>query len=173
MDEIEWRPVALEPYGQHYAVSNHGDVIRLTGGYRNAKAGRLLTQKLTQDGYLAVNLCVNGQARCFTIHSLVLVTFVGQRPDGYVARHLNGTRTDNRSSNLAWGTIQDNVDDRGRHGRHPRGMRCAKAKLTNEKVIAIRQAHAAKTPVAEIVQAYGVSRGTIEKVIYRTTWRHI
>ena len=52
------------------------------------------------------------------VHRLVLEAFVGPRPEGMVARHLNGDPGDNRLENLAWGTQSENNYDKVRHGTH-------------------------------------------------------
>lgn len=50
------------------------------------------------------------------VHVMVLEAFVGPRPDGYHAAHEDGTRDNNRLSNLAWKTPAENAADRRRHG---------------------------------------------------------
>lgn len=42
--------------------------------------------------------------------------FLGPRPDGLVVRHLDDDRTNNRASNLAYGTASDNQRDSVRNG---------------------------------------------------------
>jgi len=49
------------------------------------------------------------------IHSLVLEAFVSNKPDGAVARHINGNSFDNRLLNLTWGSQQENANDRSFH----------------------------------------------------------
>lgn len=44
------------------------------------------------------------------VHDLVLSTFVGNPPSGYVAIHKNGNNCDNRISNLVWGFPVPNVN---------------------------------------------------------------
>lgn len=53
-----------------------------------------------------------------TVHSLVLETFVGPRPPGMEARHVNDDPTDNRLENLCWGTRSENSHDAIRNERH-------------------------------------------------------
>lgn len=62
-------------------------------------------------GYLRISLYENGNRWDTTVHRLVLSAFVGPRPRGQVARHLNGIRHDNRLLNLAWGTSGENRAD--------------------------------------------------------------
>lgn len=73
-------------------------------------------------GYRSVCLSRDGLRRNFYVHELVLVAFVGPRPSpDHEVLHGNGVRDDNRLENLRWGTVQENADDRRRHGRVPSG----------------------------------------------------
>ena len=45
------------------------------------------------------------------VYHLVLEAFVGQRPDGTEARHLNDQPADDRLVNLKWGTSSENKQD--------------------------------------------------------------
>jgi hypothetical protein len=49
---------------------------------------------------------------------MVLEAFTGPRPEpAYHARHLDGNPQNNALANLAWGTRQENWEDRRSHGR--------------------------------------------------------
>lgn len=52
------------------------------------------------------------------VHVLVLEAFVGPRPPGMECLHSNDVGTDNRLSNLRWGTHSENLNDLVRNGRH-------------------------------------------------------
>jgi hypothetical protein len=96
-----------------YSISDDGQIF-------NSKGKRLTPQKDTRPGkgHLRLVLWRDGEHQTFKIHILVLETFVGPRPDGYEARHLDGNPENNRVSNLAWGTSSENSLDQVRHGRH-------------------------------------------------------
>lgn len=70
--------------------------------------------------YAEVALSHRERAR---VHVLVLTAFHGPRPAGLIARHLNGNGSDNRASNLRWGTSSENMIDRNGHGRTPQLLR--------------------------------------------------
>lgn len=74
-------------------------------------------------GYLSVCLTHDdGVRKNRYVHELVLCTFVGPRPSSkHEALHGDGCRANNWLYNLRWGTVQENADDRERHGGVHRG----------------------------------------------------
>lgn len=56
--------------------------------------------------------------RSVYVHHLVLLAFVGPRPDGQLARHLDDDPANNRLTNLAYGTPSENNFDAVRNGRN-------------------------------------------------------
>ncbi len=46
------------------------------------------------------------------VAALVLETFVGPRPEGHVAQHLNGDPNDNRLENLRWSPVEEQAPER-------------------------------------------------------------
>lgn len=87
-------------------------LISPTGEVWSLKTNRLLTPSPTAKGYLVVS--PDGVKKY--VHALVLETFVGPRPPGYECRHLDGMKTNNAVTNLAWGTQEDNRGDHIRLG---------------------------------------------------------
>lgn len=108
-----------------------------------------------------------GRRRCETVHSLVLEAFSGPRPEGQVARHLNGKITDNRSINLQWGTVAQNVNDARRHGT------CV-YKLDRFKVAEIRQKYAeGGRSYRSLAREYGVGYPAIRCAVLRKTYKDV
>ena len=132
-----------------YEVSDHGRV-------RSTR--KILTPGLSSNGYLLVSLRRDGRSHSMLVQHLVLEAFVGPRPKGQQARHVDTrTKTDNRLTNLAWGTQSENESDKIRHGTSQHGERNHQARLTNVQADEIRrsdlsgQALSAKYGVAESV----------------------
>jgi len=97
------------------------------------------------------------------LHVLVLEAFTGPRPEGAVARHLNGNSLDNRASNLAWGTYKQNSADREALGRTVRGVKHWNAKLSTEQIDEIRALRGQMTQEA-IGKLYGIKQSHVSAI---------
>lgn len=161
IEQPGWRPVV--GFEGVYEVSSCGQVRRV-----GAAANRKLFRRGC--GYDAIYLTDGPRRVCKLVHALVLESFVGPRPYGNVARHLNGIRADNRLQNLAWGTPQENSDDMRRHGTSPAGERNGRAKLTDGAVVEIR---ASRLPFGVLAEKFSVSLRTVIEVRAGLRWRHV
>lgn len=118
----EWK--AIPEFEGLYEVSDRGRVRSLDREYTDVRgarrrvSGRVRKQRLKRpDGYLILDLWRDGKQQTRRAHHLVLAAFVGPRAEGMECRHLNGDPSDNRRTNLAWGTPAENDADTIRHGR--------------------------------------------------------
>ena len=133
-----WKPI---PGYKGYEASDLGRVRSWRGRWGRTEP-RLLALRLS-NGYPGVGLYkddgVSRDAR--SVHSLVAQAFIGPRPEGYEVRHLNGDRTDNRLSNLAYGTPSENKLDAVSHGTHHMASRtcCAQGHPYDEDNTYIRK----------------------------------
>lgn len=117
-----WLPVV--GYEGYFEVSSQGRVRSMDrvavakNGRRTPMKGRVLST-FARSGYRYVHLKVNGVDHKTGVHQLVCEAFHGTPlPTQPEARHKDGTRDNNISSNLEWGTVSQNKDDMVRHGRH-------------------------------------------------------
>jgi hypothetical protein len=78
--------------------------------------------RLAKNGYPRVSLWHNKRNNDFSVHKLVLISFVGPCPDGCEALHYDDIRTNNNLSNLRWGTPIENAADAMRNGRARTGL---------------------------------------------------
>ena len=97
-----WACVEEDP---DYAVSNLGRVSSRKHG-----TAKILSGALLESGRATVTLSGKGTR---LIYQLVVQTFDGEppTPEHTDVRHLNCDRTDNRLSNLCWGTRSENMKD--------------------------------------------------------------
>lgn len=110
-------------YEGRYRVSDQGQVLalareRLIRGRLQPRKECLLQGTIKKWGHRRVQLYFNGKRREFFVHRLVMLAFVGPVPEGMEVCHNNGDPTDNRLTNLRYGTRSDNERDKVRHGTH-------------------------------------------------------
>lgn len=82
------------------------------GTIHSRRGGKILKLYRRDTGYLHTGV---GRGRFRRVHQLVLEAHVGPAPDGLVACHQNGVKTDNRLENLRWDTRSANALDAVRH----------------------------------------------------------
>jgi hypothetical protein len=120
IDTANERWVPIPGYEGEYSASDQGRIRseeRLVnnrwGSHRPVKSKIMVGTVST--GYRHVGLMTEGKQKATTVHSLILLAFVGPRPEGLVIRHLNDNKIDNRLVNLKYGTQQENWEDRRRN----------------------------------------------------------
>lgn len=123
--------------------------------------------------YLVVNMRNElGVFEQESIHRLMLFTFIGPPLEGQECRHLDGNPRNNKIGNLAWGTAQENADDRKRHGTSGYGENSASAKLSNESALEIRTLYSTGNfLMRELADRFAVSMDTIGGVIGGRIWK--
>jgi hypothetical protein len=127
-------------------------------------------------GYLRVGLYLNPKKSALrSVHRLVAEAFL-PNPSGLpIVRHLNGIKTDNRLSNLAWSTQKENIADKWKHGTMASGEKHPRAKLNRFQVQRIRlmKEVTPKLTFEKIGKIFDVSASTIYNVVDNNTWRHV
>lgn len=107
-----------------YLVSNFGRVrsvertVIRSNGRPHKVVSKFRKPQVTRSGHLKIMLTRDGKQRGEFVHVLVLEAFVEPRPEGKIARHLDGDPSNNQVSNLAWGSHSENGHDAVRHGTH-------------------------------------------------------
>jgi hypothetical protein len=142
-----------------------------TENYIDYSTYRKIPQHLTQNGYLVVHAQRKGDNyRNYFVHQLVTDAFLGPIPENMEVRHLNGVKTDNFPENLAYGTRQDNADDRKRQGKYYKGENHHNSKLTMKQVKQIRKLRKEKIKIKYLAERFKVSIPTIESIVYNKTY---
>jgi hypothetical protein len=165
--EPRWAPIKGFP---SYEVSDDGFVRRAV---QDRYGRRVLRQHINGDGYPFVVLFRGGKRHHALVHRLVAEAFVLGREAGPIVRHLDGCKARNLAENLAWGTQQENIDDRGRHGTTCRGESSPNASLTEAAVRAIRAAPKRRGMFAELAARFGSTVSAVKQAYYGRTWRHV
>ncbi len=152
-------------YENRYQVTSTGEVWSLIGAKKRLKPS---TKKC---GHQQVILSKNRKTKKMHVHKAVLLAYVGPPEAGQVCRHLNGDPADNRLENLCWGTVQENSDDKKRHGTMAYGEKSGQAKLTWAKAEEIRTLAAQGWSGRKLGRHFNVAYSTVFAVIWERTWR--
>lgn len=170
-DSVEFR---LVPGLPSYRVGSDGSVW-------SSKSGRWLKlkSKLNADGYLVVNF--NPEAKSFgefkfyspmLVHRLVLLAFKGLPPKDHVSCHNNGDKTNNKASNLRWGTDLENARDTAEHAKQ--GGPIPGVPIVNaEIVMEIRDLRANGARYVDIVEKTGIRMPVVCGIAKGKAWKHV
>jgi hypothetical protein len=163
-----WRPVP--GYERSYEVSDKGAVWSLP---RGGKPGRLLKQHLDRRRkYLNVALVRGGTQRTINVHLLVMRAFVGPCPLGLETRHLDGNSTNNSwPDNLVYGTPEENLSDKFRHGTTGRGEGNPRHKLTSDSVLEIHRCWNGGESKRSLSRRFGVAPPMIRRILSGSAWQ--
>ena len=114
--------VIIKPTVHGYKVTSDGRVISTKTNWRGLGT-REMCQHNNDSGYPMVQLTSLGKRKTYRVHQLVCAAFHGEKPFPEAqVRHLDGSRENNHSSNLCWGSPSENACDRVKHGRQFGGM---------------------------------------------------
>lgn len=166
----DYPTVALDPIPGFpgYSACRLGIIFSLRSILKGSHPGPFpLKTRPDKDGYLIVGLYRDGYQYCLKVHTIILNTYVGPKPDGMECRHANNVRDDNRLSNLSWGTHAQNMDDLTRSGIR-KGERHHRAKLRDSDIPTIRAMNA-----TDAAEKFNISIGTAQNIIRRHSWKHI
>jgi len=161
-------------YEGYYQASNIGNIRSLDRLIKNGKGKIRIPCRNKVNGYLMVSLYKKRCRRNFPIHTLVLSTFSGIRPRGFIARHLDGNKLNNTIDNLKWGTYEQNIEDARKHGVLACGEKNGHAKLTDQDIRQIRKLYAGTNMTqSDIAKVFKTARNNITRIINYTRWKHI
>lgn len=103
-----WKPVPVDFWGANYAVSDLGNIMR-TSNYNATKIGKILKPRLSNKGYYTVMLWRDSKYKRVAIHRMVALAFVENPKNKPIVDHIDGVKTNNEATNLAWVTNSDNL----------------------------------------------------------------
>ena len=120
-------------------------------------------------GYLRVGVYKNKRQRSVSIAPTVLTAFVGPRPTGAHAAHLNGVKTDNRLSNLAWVSPKTNSSHKLIHKTQLYGEKHNRAKYSDGVIEKIRSEYVRhkynQSNAKDLAKKYGVPTSYVKEII--------
>jgi len=98
-----------------YEISDSGIIrsvdrhIVLSNGTKRFLTGKLLIQKINNEGYLTICLYNDESKKYFYVHRLVAGAFIANPFNLPEINHVNGNKQDNRAINLQWVSHSQNV----------------------------------------------------------------
>jgi hypothetical protein len=107
-------------YENSYQVSNMGRIKSLTRIIENKKGqiqkykGKILSPRLSNRGYYQIALSENNKTSLFSVHRLVMLSFVG--PSDLLVDHIDRNSKNNKLENLRYVSTQENSFNRGAKG---------------------------------------------------------
>ncbi|MGE0993983.1 HNH endonuclease [Bacillus sp. GMa5/2] len=104
--------------------------------------------------------------RRFYVHELVALTFIGERPKGYMVCHNDGDNQNDRLENLRYDTPRQNQIDIYRYGNIH-----GNSKLSVEQIIKIRSLYkTGKYTTRELAKKFSVSQNCTQRIVSRVTF---
>ena len=166
---VEFREVPGYP---GYAVGDDGSIWGM-----RSRHGPLPWRKLSphkkRGGYRRIYLYRDAKRSIPRLSCLILEAFVGPRPPGMQCCHNDGNTSNDRLSNLRWGTPKDNAGDRRQHGRDTVGEKNGQSRLTEKQVREIRSLYGDGIAINEIARRFAIKHETARMIIRRIRWKHI
>lgn len=173
--EEEWRDVV--GYELRYQVSSFGNVRSKDFQYINYKGnertyiGKMMKVQHTDNGYMSIRL-VGETTKTLSVHRLVAKAFILNVDNLKVVHHKDNNRHNNRVDNLEWSTYSNNA----KQGHLTGSMKYYgdnQSKLTEEKVLLMRQRRREGETVVTLSEFFGVGIGTVSNVCNYKTWKSV
>ena len=100
---------------KNYQISDNGRIksqrriIKMPNGGHRVHEERILKPYHDKDGYLVIQLCVDGKVKYFLIHRLVAMAFIPNPNNLPQVNHIDGNKENVCASNLEWCTCRENI----------------------------------------------------------------
>ncbi|OQP52815.1 hypothetical protein A4H97_24250 [Niastella yeongjuensis] len=107
--------VPIPNYEQFYEINTLGTIrsinrrILTKSGYYKPEKERIITQRISNKGYLSVTLSKYGQSTTHYVHRLLALVFISNPYNKPIINHRNGNKLDNSIENLESVTYSENA----------------------------------------------------------------
>ncbi len=171
---VEYRTLPRYP---GYRFGNDGSWWSRWNGKRKRKMGawqqRAALPNLTGGRVQCSPRNADGKFVKRMLHRLILEAFRGPCPDGMECCHNDGNAGNNQIENLRWDTKTENASDRSLHGKTYCGERNSQAKLTDDKVWAIRLLYATGRLHRSLATQFGIAPSNVSFIVRRKHWTQV
>jgi len=141
------------------------------GNVRHRWNKQVLKQQVNSNGYMGVNVKINGKGRRFAfVHRLLMesaMAYVGIGNYFYEINHIDGNKKNNNLNNLEWVTREENLE----HSRKNKltyavkGENHPNCKFKNTDIDDMRELRALGYSYTEIAKSYGTDRTRCSNLI--------
>lgn len=179
--EERWLPV--KGYEGLYLISERGNVRSLTvlrnhGGYRpRVIPGKLLSATRAKEAkYRCVTLYnLEGESKKYRVFGLVARHFIPNPNNLPLVRHLDDNPTNDKYTNLAWGTKSDNAKDAAKNGLLGHKLTAVIVKRIREDLRARAKQKRRKNggQFSFIARKYKLSISTVRQIHFGKRWSHV
>ncbi len=168
----------IEGYEGKYQVSDKGRVRGLdrittdSAGRKYKEKGVIKSQRLNSDGYPRVTLSKKSKKKNHRTYRLVAIAFIPNLENKPQINHINGIKTDNRTENLEWCTIQENIKHSNETGlaKVVSGEKHMWAKLKDKEVLEIFRRSHTDEPQRSIAKDYNTSISVVSRIKTGVRW---
>jgi len=161
-------------YEGYYKISKNG-VVKRTKYVRGKAIGiRKPSLSSIKGGwqYPRIELSKEGKTKHFTIHELVAMTFIGQRPHKHEINHIDGNKCNNYYKNIEYVTSSQNRRHAVRIGLLRSGSSNPLSKLNKKEVAQIFKLRKTGLFLHQLAKNFGVSVTTICNVLKRRHYKN-
>lgn len=153
-------------YQGNYQVSNLG---RVWSHHKNG----FINPYLSSSGYRRFKVRANGSEKDMAVHRIVASLFIPNPEFKQYVNHLDGNKTNNADSNLAWVTASENAKHSYEIGTSTPlyGEKNGNAKFKNKDVSKIKNAQ--KQLIEKYAKQYNVTPRTITRILKKEYWKNV
>jgi len=180
----QWRPA--QGWEESYAVSTLGRVKSLERTVKNRYGFRTVPeaikkQTVNNTGYLVVSFThpsTGKKSKVQSVHTLVAAAFLDppEASASVQVQHIDGDRTNNILSNLAYATVSEILLAASARGSKlgSRGEQSGTAKVTEADVREMRRLSEEEgVSGAALARRYGLSPMSVSDILRRKNWKHV
>lgn len=158
-------------------IKSHDRLVKSRWKEPFLRKGRIMKQKINSDGYMSIMLSdENCKQKTFLVHRLVALNFI-ENPDNLPqVNHKNNIKTDNRVTNLKWGTCLSNSREAALDGLYkaPKGSKKPEAKLNEAQILFMKNIYNEGFVLQkELAKMFGVCKQVINNIVNQKTWKHV
>lgn len=139
--------------------------------------GKTREKKQVKDnnGYMRISMYYSGLIKHATVHSLIMKTFVGDKPfEKATINHIDGNKSNNSLSNLEYCTYKENHAHAIKTGlRNTVGESNGRVVLSDEQVVDMRNRFDSGRSLAMLARDYNISTSQCIRICYREQRQYI